>query len=163
VKQSRGLWVAFVLAAVLTVAIVLVPVLLIRPFKPQTPTKVAVSYRLRTVSPWLAPALALLSVGLAVAILRRRPHWALRTLVGVLLVPVGGAAWLSRKNHFEWMFAPLPSADYARTTDVKFVDESDMVVAVEVSGDAVAYPVRQMAYHHLVNDQVGGLPVVSTY
>jgi hypothetical protein len=32
-----------------------------------------------------------------------------------------------------------------------------------VNGDAVAYPVRQMAYHHLLNDAVGGVPVVSTY
>jgi hypothetical protein len=38
-----------------------------------------------------------------------------------------------------------------------------MVIAVEIAGDAVAYPVRQMAYHHLVNDVVGGRPVVSTY
>ena len=36
-------------------------------------------------------------------------------------------------------------------------------MAVEAEGDAVAYPVRQMAYHHLVNDDVGTLPVVSTY
>jgi hypothetical protein len=27
----------------------------------------------------------------------------------------------------------------------------------------VAWPVRQMAYHHLVQDTVGGVPVVSTY
>ena len=33
-----------------------------------------------------------------------------------------------------------------------------MVIAVELRGDAVAYPVRQMAYHHVVNDQVGGVP-----
>jgi len=27
----------------------------------------------------------------------------------------------------------------------------------------VAWPVRQMAYHHIVEDKVGGVPVVSTY
>ena len=47
--------------------------------------------------------------------------------------------------------------------DTTFVSGADMVVAVEAEGDAVAYPVRQMAYHHLVNDDVGTLPVVSTY
>ena len=75
----------------------------------------------------------------------------------------GGAAWLSFQNHFEWMFAPLPSAEYARARDASFVGDADMVVAVEVEGDAVAYPVRQMAYHHLLNDEIGQLPVVSTY
>jgi uncharacterized protein DUF3179 len=34
---------------------------------------------------------------------------------------------------------------------------------VEIAGDAVAWPVRQMAYHHIVQDEVGGVPVVSTY
>jgi hypothetical protein len=74
-----------------------------------------------------------------------------------------GAAWLSHQNHFEWMFEPLPDARYARARDAAFLGPSDMVVAVELSGDAVAYPVRQMGYHHLVNDFVGGVPVVSTY
>jgi L-asparagine transporter-like permease len=37
------------------------------------------------------------------------------------------------------------------------------VMAVEVNNDVVAYPVRQLAYHHVVEDTVGGLPVVSTY
>jgi hypothetical protein len=82
----------------------------------------------------------------------------------VLAIVAGAsAAWLSHQNHFEWMFAPLPSAEYARARDVTFVDDADMVVAVEVRGDAVAYPVRQMAYHHVLNDQVGQLLVVSTY
>jgi hypothetical protein len=27
----------------------------------------------------------------------------------------------------------------------------------------VAYPVRQIAYHHLVEDSVGGVPIVATY
>jgi hypothetical protein len=38
-----------------------------------------------------------------------------------------------------------------------------MVIAVETIADSVAYPVREMAYHHLVMDTVGGVPVVATY
>ena len=30
------------------------------------------------------------------------------------------------------------------------------MLAVMAGGDAVAYPVRQIAYHHLVEDSVGG-------
>ena len=61
------------------------------------------------------------------------------------------------------MFAPLKNAEYARAREATFVDDADMVIAVELNGDAVAYPIRQMAYHHVVNDEVGGIPVVSTY
>jgi hypothetical protein len=52
---------------------------------------------------------------------------------------------------------------YAPATLVDFVDDKDMVVAIEIAGEAVAYPVRQMAYHHVVMDTVGGVPVVGTY
>jgi hypothetical protein len=39
----------------------------------------------------------------------------------------------------------------------------DMVIVVSINGDDRAYPVLQMAYHHVVNDVVGGVPIVSTY
>jgi hypothetical protein len=38
-----------------------------------------------------------------------------------------------------------------------------MVMAIEINGDAVAYPVRQMGYHHVINDVVGGKPITATY
>jgi hypothetical protein len=37
------------------------------------------------------------------------------------------------------------------------------VLAVENHGEAVAYPIRLMAYHHVVHDRVGGTPIVATY
>ena len=46
---------------------------------------------------------------------------------------------------------------------MKFVEPQDVVLAVSLKGDAAAYPVRQLAYHHLVQDVVGGLPLVVTY
>jgi Protein of unknown function (DUF3179) len=150
-------------SSVLAFLLVAVPVVLIRPFSPQTTTSVAVAYHLRTVSPWLAPLAAALVVGLGITMIARRPGPLRIGLLVTAMAIASGAAWLSHQNHFEWMFAPLPSADYARARDVRFVDDADMVVAVELHGDAVAYPVRQMGYHHLLNDQVGGVPVVSTY
>ena len=151
------------LLSLLAVAVVAIPVVLIRPFSPQTPTSVAVAYHLRTASPWLAPAAAVLVVIFGLALLAGRPGHLRAGLLVTAMALASGAAWLSHQNHFEWMFAPLPSADYTRARDVRFVDDADMVVAVELHGDAVAYPVRQMGYHHLLNDQVGGVPVVSTY
>jgi hypothetical protein len=151
------------LVTLVTVSVVIVPVLLLRPFSPQTPAMVATAYALRTISPWLAPSGFALSAVLGAFCLRRRPRRPRLAAVVLAVAAAGGAAWLSFQNHFEWMFAPLPSAEYARARDTTFVSDADMVVAVEVEGDAVAYPVRQMAYHHLVNDDVGRLPVVSTY
>jgi hypothetical protein len=162
-KPFRGLLALLLLTAVVTLGVVGIPVYLIRPFSPQTETQVVVAYHLRTWSPWVAPVGALAAVGLALWLFKRHARWPVLAPAALIAALCLGAAWLSWQNHFEWMFSPLPSADYARARDVAFVDDADMVTAVERNGDAVAYPVRQMAYHHLVNDEVGGVPVVSTY
>jgi hypothetical protein len=38
-----------------------------------------------------------------------------------------------------------------------------MVLGVVVNGDAAAWPVNQLAYHHVVNTEVGGVPIAATY
>ena len=81
----------------------------------------------------------------------------------LLVVPVLAAAWFARQNHFEWMFNPLAAPAYARAGEVDYVGDEDMVLAVERGGERVAYPVRLLAYHHLVADTVGGVPVIATY
>ncbi len=147
----------------LSAAVVLVPVFLLKPFSPQTARAVAMAYHLREAAPLVSLVVAGLVVFGVAAAWRRRGLWARVGLVGSLLV-AGGAAWLARQNHFEWMFKPLQDPAYASSAAAaSFVDPADMVIAVDLRGDAVAYPVRQMAYHHLVNDQVGGVPIVSTY
>ena len=161
--RDRALRAAFGLAALVAVGVVAIPIALIRPFSPQTPATVAVAYQLRSVSPWLAPAAAALAAFLAIPLLLRRPRRLATTLVALSTLLAAGAAWMSRQNHFEWMFAPLKRAEYAKVRDATFVDPADMVIAVEMNGDAVAYPIRQMGYHHVVNDEVGGIPVVATY
>lgn len=41
--------------------------------------------------------------------------------------------------------------------------DSTLVVAVENQGEAKAYPIRYLVYHHQVRDTVGGDPVMVTY
>jgi hypothetical protein len=41
--------------------------------------------------------------------------------------------------------------------------DDDRVLAVNIGNESVAYPIRLMAYHHLVGDTVGGTPIVATY
>ena len=38
-----------------------------------------------------------------------------------------------------------------------------MVIAVTLGGESRAYPIREMGYHHIVNDRLHGLPLVVTY
>lgn len=159
----RGVWAGLLALVVLAVAVVLVPVLLIRPFAPQTPGTLALAFTLRRWSPLLTVLAAAGAMVLAWRIWRAAPRLLPRLAAGLLVLPVIGSAWLARQNHFEWMFAPLPGAGFVRDVNADFVAPEDMVLVVELAGDAVAYPVRQLAYHHLVEDTVGTVPIVATY
>ncbi len=83
--------------------------------------------------------------------------------LALLLACAGGAAWFARQRQFEWMFSPLAGGSFAKASEADFLTPSDMVLAVELKGEAAAYPVRQLAYHHIAHDTVGGVPIVATY
>jgi hypothetical protein len=152
----------FVLVIVLTLASVAIPVWLVQPFKPQTNRSLEISYTLRRWSPYLT-AVSLFVGMLVIGWLWRGARLRVRALLIVGLLPLLVAAWFARQNHFEWMFNPLPNSAYVNASEAKHVADSDMVISVEINGEAVAYPVRLMAYHHLVHDVVGGKPIVATY
>jgi Protein of unknown function (DUF3179) len=62
-------------------------------------------------------------------------------------------------------FDSIPAVDNPRflaASDAR-LGPAEPVVAVTVSGAARAYPVRYLLYHEVVNDVVGGVPVVVTY
>lgn len=155
-------WLVLPLIGGLAVTMVFIPVLKIQPFKPQTPEVLALSYALRSWSP-VATALALIVALLLAVFLWRGARWWARAFLVLLLVPPVAALWFTQQNHFEWVFKPLPNASYAEASEAGFVGTDEMVLAIEVNGDAVAYPIRQIAYHHVVEDTVGGVPVVTTY
>ena len=161
--SRRGAWLVLLLLPLLALAVVMVPVMLIRPFSPQSPSAIELAYVLRRWSPWLTLGAALLGLALAVRLWGETPRLIPRIGAALLALVVVATTWMSRQNHFEWMFAPLPDARFARAADASAVAPEDMVLAVTTGGDAVAYPVRQIAYHHLVEDSVGGVPIVATY
>ena len=156
-------WLLLLLLSVAALALVAVPVWLIQPFSPQTPRRLEVGYALRRWAPVLTLVACALGLALAAWLWRDSRRWWVKGFMLLLLAPVFASAWFARQNHFEWMFNPLSNAAYARSAEVDFVADTDMVLAIEVGGEAVAYPVRLMAYHHVVQDTVGGTPVVATY
>jgi uncharacterized protein DUF3179 len=162
-KSKRWmLWLSLLLIVAATVAMVAIPVFVIMPWKAQTAAGVEWSYRLRRGSPVATVVAVVLFLAICVK-LWRGARWLGRLAMPALLAPLLAVAWFARQNHFEWMFHPLPNADYARVAEVDFVPDPDMVMTVEINGEAVAYPVRQMAYHHVINDVVGGKPITATY
>lgn len=156
-------WVTLAVLTLAALAFVLTPAWLIQPFRPQTSSGLEVSYRLRQWAPLMTLLASIIALVLMVWLWKGARRWWLRSMLLLMLGLTLLATWFARQNHFEWMFNPLATPAYARAAEVDFVADTDMVLAVEVKGEAVAYPVRLMAYHHLVEDTVGGVPIVATY
>ena len=61
----------------------------------------------------------------------------------------------------------IPSIDDPQFESVAdadgWLDDLEAVQVVDINGDARAYPVQVMVWHELVNDTVGGEPVVITF
>ena len=69
---------------------------------------------------------------------------------------------MSRLNHFEWMFHPIDAPQFESAPTSKLGNQ-EMILAIRYGADARAYPIREMAYHHILNDVVAGVPVAVTY
>jgi hypothetical protein len=159
----RAAWLALLALVLSGLALVFIPVWIIQPFKPQTQQGLELSYALCRWSPVVTLVAAAAALSLAVWLWRGAGRWWRKAALVIVVVPLLAAAWFARQNHFEWMFNPLAQAAYTRADAADFVADPDMVLAVEQNGEAVAYPVRLMAYHHVVQDVVGGTPLVATY
>jgi hypothetical protein len=60
------------------------------------------------------------------------------------------------------MFHPLRRPTFKNVSGTRLAD-SEQVIAIKQARTARAYPIRVISYHHIVNDLVGGLPIVATY
>ncbi len=162
-RNRKLLWLLLLITAFLTIAVVAVPVWIIHPFKSQSQSGLQWSYALRWVSRGFTLAGVILSIFLCAYLWRGSKRWWQRAALVLLILPQCVSFWFARQNHFEWMFHPLPDASYIHAGQVDFIAETDMVLGVRINGEAAAYPVRFLAYHHLVQDVVGGVPIVATY
>jgi hypothetical protein len=161
-SNRKLVWLVVFVLVLAVLAIVLAPIFLIMPFKAQTPRAMQVSFLMRRWSPLLTLAVSALLLAFSVGLWRGGRWWS-RAFLVILFLPVLAATWLARQNHFEWMFNPLPNPAYAKSSEASFVNNDDRVLAVTIGDESVAYPIRIMAYHHLVQDTVGGTPIVATY
>jgi hypothetical protein len=158
---SRNFWWTFLLCVLATLAVFFIPAYIIRPFRYESPRGLWWAMAIRH----HAPFWSLLGVGFTVLLAwiiwyatRRGGRFFL--ILGVLFAT--GSAVLCRVNYFELMFHPVQHAGFESAGQSK-LDASEMVLTLNFNNDARAYPIREMAYHHILNDIVGGVPVTVTY
>ncbi len=163
-RSDRTRWI-IVLLACLAVSLILVayPIYVIRPFRPQGARELMAALAISRFGPWLTVFLALGAVMAAIAYWRGPASRLGRMWMAAGAVVVCVLAVLARVNVFEAiMFHPDKHPQFAAASKVK-LDNDDKLIVVKIGGSARAYPIREMAYHHVVNDVVGGAALAATY
>lgn len=58
---------------------------------------------------------------------------------------------------------PIDDPRFVRVADVAFLEDREPVLAIDIDGEARAYPVQVMTWHEIVNDTIAGRPVTVSY
>jgi Protein of unknown function (DUF3179) len=164
-RRGRRWPLALALLAILaaSLAVAVAPVWIMQPFKPQTAAGMAAAHAIQRFEPLLSD-LALIAIAALAVRLGRVTRWPGRTALVVALLAAFATAWLARQNAFERFFPPLHHPGYVpAAAAASFVAPGDPVLAIQLDGEEVAYPIRQVAFHHVVEDVVGDTPLIVTY
>jgi hypothetical protein len=161
-RRSRP-WITavFAVSAVVGISLFLIPAFVIRPFRYQSARALWFSLALRQHAAWGTLAAAVVCIVLALRTWTSVNRGG-KTLLAAALVLVTFSAVMARMNYFEWMFHPIAGPGFETEAQSK-LDASEMIMAVRLGGDARAYPISEMAYHHILNDVVNGVPIAVTY
>ena len=161
--------VAFLVAVVAgALGLVLFPMWVIRPFRPQPAHELMLAMQAREWAPLLT-TLALPVVLAGVALLwswtgrgeSRAQRWRRGLRLGSLVVLATLSTAAARVNIFEWMFHSDRRPAFTSASGVK-MDADAMLMTIRLNGEDRAYPITVMAYHRIVNDWIGETPVAAT-
>lgn len=155
------LWIAFALCALVGIALFFIPAIIIRPFSYQSPRGLLVAMALRQHAPIGTLLATLACFASAIALWRTTGRWR-RSFLVLALVVLTFSAIMARQNYFEWMFHPIEGQQFLAASESK-LDAKEMVLSIRLATETRAYPISQMAYHHVLNDVVGGVPIAVTY
>src|SRR5260370_10763178 len=159
--EKRGVWLVLGLLAMFALSLFVIPAFVIRPFRHQSDSGLGLAIEVKGSAPVLTAVALVGGLGMG-ARLWRSSSGVLRTGIVVALVLSAAAAVMVRQNYFEWMFHPITAAGFVSAGDAHLSDK-EMVMAVRIGREARAYPIVQMAYHHILNDTVANEPIVVTY
>jgi Protein of unknown function (DUF3179) len=140
----------------------LYPVYVIRPWRHQGVMELRVALDVLRFRPWLMAVAAATALAAATQCWRARGRWWNRALVALSASLVLAFTALAHVNIYERMFHPVDRPEFMPASATK-LESGEKVLAIRMAGDARAYPIRSISYHHVVNDRLGGVPIVATY
>jgi hypothetical protein len=160
-SASKTSFVLVLISTLIPILCLVIPMYVIRPFRPQDPSQLSLALTVRDLAPWIAACCALVVLLILFRVWRRAGLFK-RISLALCAAIVMCAAVAAHINIFEIMFHPYGDPAFAAISSVK-IDPDDKVLAVQIGGIAHAYPIRTMGYHHIVNDVISGQPIAATY
>jgi hypothetical protein len=160
-KSNVVPWIGFLVFVFSGFALFFVPAFIIRPFRQQTSGSLSLAMATRQIAPLWTLVAVIAAFVIAIALWRQVSKAGKVLLVGGMVLGCASAT-MARLNYFEWMFHPVGTPGFESPLSAR-LDNGEMVMAVNFGNQARAYPIRAMAYHHVVNDVVDGIPIAVTY
>jgi len=138
------------------------PLYVMRPFMAQGARELAAALEMARFQPLITLISAVIALLAMVGYWREHPRLWRRVLAAVGACLVAAAAVLARVNVYELAFHPNGHSSFAFASQVQ-LDRDEKVIAISIGGEARAYPIRSMSYHHMINDVLGRVAIVATY
>ena len=89
--------------------------------------------------------------------------WKRKWISVIPLLLLGAVIYMTNfKMAADAMFQQPKQLILANASDNK-IDSNRLIIGIEINGEAKAYPIQLIGYHHHVQDSVGGKPVLVTY
>jgi hypothetical protein len=111
---------------------------------------------------WFLRVTFVLCVALGVLSAWRTPGWR-RWLTPVALLFAAGVVYMTNFRMAADQMFRQPRVLVMQSAERNSVALDRLVVGVEINGDARAYPLQFIGYHHQVRDSAGGEPILVTY
>ncbi len=163
-KRNRRIFLAVFLACLaLCLFCVIYPINIIRPNRAQNPRDLAMALVVMRFGAVATLLCALATVGGLVVYWRAQRSWWRRTFATLGTALVCALAALTHVNIYELLlFHPDEHPTFAAASRMK-LDHDEKVIAVKIHGAARAYPIRNISYHHVINDVLDKVAIVATY
>ena len=125
--------------------------------------RVAIAYWLHESAPWMrAIAILLLAVPVFQVLTKPVRQWH-RWVVGGLLVGYGVVLYVVNMEMMADRMFLQPTTKRMVSMSQNKIPTDKLVLGVVEKGEARAYPIQLIGYHHQVRDTVGGKPIMVTY
>lgn len=126
-------------------------------------SRVSLAYWLHHYTPWLRAMLLLLLITPVFQVLTKPVKPGYRWLVAGLLVGYAGLFYMVNQQMMADHMFLQPSTKRMVPLSQNKIPTTKLVLGVVENGEARAYPLQLIGYHHQVRDTVGGKPIMVTY